>query len=162
MIANLYKHFNERDNEKTYKFIAFGKEEKGLIGSRVWVDAIPRSKRKNYCAMVNFDSFGFVDVWALESISDSSLINLAKETASKRNFVFETRNYPGASSDSKSFQQKNIPAITLSGLDDNWRKYLHQEGDQLDNINFSKVYENYLFAKDYLKRIDNRNCESFR
>lgn len=162
IVANLYKSFKSKNPNKTYKFVAFGKEEKGLIGSKAMVKDIPRRDYKKYCAMVNFDSFGFTNAWTLESISNSSLINLGKEVAEKRGFTFEVRNYQGASSDSKSFQQKNIPAITLSGLDDNWREYLHQEKDQIENVNFEKVFENLKFSYDFLNEIDVKPCSSFR
>ncbi len=162
LVANFYKYFKTRDNEKTYKFIAFGKEEKGLIGSKAMVKEIGENKKKNYCAMVNFDSFGFTDIWTLENISDKNLIDLAKKVADKRNSRFAVKNFKGASSDSKSFQDAEIPAITLSSLDENWRDYLHQDKDQVDRINFDKIYENYLFSIDFIKEIDESSCEDFR
>ena len=162
IIANLYKALKNKKNKKTYKFVAFGEEEKGLFGSKAMVENILRRERKNYCAMVNFDSFGFEDAWTFERISDSDLISLAKEAADQRDFVFKEKNFKGASSDSESFLHKNIPAITISGIDDNWRDYLHQEGDKLENMDIDKVYENYLFFVDYLNAIDKKTCDYFR
>lgn len=161
LVANFYKYFKNRNNKKTYKFVAFGKEEKGLIGSKAMVEEIGENK-KNYCAMVNFDSFGFTDIWTLENISDKNLIDLAKKVADKRNSRFAVKNFTGASSDSKSFKDAEIPAITLSSLDENWRDYLHQDKDQVDRINFDKIYENYLFSIDFIKEIDESSCEDFR
>jgi Zn-dependent M28 family amino/carboxypeptidase len=162
ILANLYRNVKAGANDKTYKFVAFGKEEEGLIGSKALVDDIPNREVSNYCAMVNFDSFGFTETWTLETISDSSLINLAKEIAAARGETFAVMNFSGASSDSKSFRRKNIPAITLSGLDDNWREYLHQDKDQLEHINFDKVYGNLEFSFQYLKAIDGKPCGYFR
>ncbi len=162
LVANLFQNFKDKKNEKTYKFVAFGKEEIGLKGSKAMAAKIPNRDVKKYCAMVNFDSFGFTDVWTLETISDSSLINLAEEVADERNDNFEIKNFSGASSDSKSFQQRNIPAITLSGLDDNWRDYLHQDKDQLENVNFEKVFENLEFSHAFLRAIDSKPCGYFR
>ncbi len=162
IVANLYKTFKDRDNQKTYKFVAFGKEEKGLHGSEAMVLAIPQSQRQNYCAMVNFDSFGFTDLWALKSISDQSLMNLAYEVADNYGYTFEIIDYERASSDSKSFKDRNIPAITLSGLGDDWRKFLHKDTDQLENIDFDKVFDNFKFSYQYLNELDARPCSSFR
>lgn len=162
LIANLYKKFKTQKNNKTYRFIAFGKEEKGLIGSKAMVKAIPESQKKNYCAMVNFDSFGFTDLWALSNTSDKKLIDLAEKIAVKRNSRFEEITYFGANSDSQSFKNDGIPSITLSGLDDKWRNYLHQDTDQVKNMNFDKIYENFLFSVDYLKAIDSKSCADFR
>lgn len=162
IVANLYANFKDQKPDKTLKFVAFGKEELGLKGSRAMVEEIPRRDVDKYCAMVNFDSFGFTDIWTLETISDKSLINFAKEIAQKRNQPFAVKNFTGASSDSKSFRQRNIPAITLSSLDDNWRDYLHQDKDQLENINFEKVFRNLEFSYQYVKAIESKPCGHFR
>ncbi|MGI8670002.1 MAG: M28 family metallopeptidase [Aridibacter sp.] len=162
LTANLYKQCKTQNNQKTYKFVAFGKEEKGLIGSKAMVKAIPENQTNKFCAMVNFDSFGFTDLWALGNASDKKLIELAKKVAEKRKVRFEEITYFGASSDSRSFQKAGIPSITLSGLDENWRKYLHQDSDQIKNINFDKIYENFQFSIDFIKEIDEQSCGSFR
>lgn len=162
LVANLYLNFKATDNQKTYKFVTFGKEEKNLIGSRAMVENIPESQYKNYCTMVNLDSFGFTNVWALETISDKSMIDLAKEIADERGITFDIKDFGNASSDSKSFQKVNIPSITLSGLGDDWRDYLHQEKDKLEHLDFEKVFENFQFSYDYLNEIDGRLCDSFR
>ena len=162
IVANLYRSFREKRNEKTYKFIAFGKEERGLVGSKAMVARMNENAKKDSCAMINFDSFGFSDTWAPESISNNNLVVLAKEVAKKRNAEFEIREIKGASSDSKSFLDAGIPAISLSGLGKNWRNYIHRDKDILKNVSMNKVYENYLFSIDYLKEIDSKNCAEFR
>jgi aminopeptidase YwaD len=162
LVANLYKYFKKNESEKTIRFVAFGEEEKGLVGSTAMVKAIPEKQKKNYCAMVNFDSFGFSNLWTLESISDKKLIEIGKYVAQKRKQSFLLKNYMGASSDSKSFQEGGIPAITLSGVNDQWRLYLHQRKDQVENINFEKIYQNYKFSVDFLTLIEAKDCDSFK
>ncbi len=162
IVANLYRSLREKRNEKTYKFIAFGKEERGLVGSKAMVSRFDVDAKKSSCVMVNFDSFGFADTWAPKSISSKSLTALAREVAKKRNAEFEIRELKGASSDSKSFLDEGIPAITFSGLGNNWRNYIHRDKDVLKNVSMNKVYENYLFAIDYLKKIDSTSCVSLR
>ncbi len=161
IVANLYKSLANERNKKSYKFVAFGKEERGLLGSKAFVESISKDERSKQCAMVNFDSFGFSDLWALESISDNKLIDLGREIAKRRRVQFSIKNFKGASSDSRPFRDVGIPAITLSGLNDSWKDYLHKDGDQLKNLDAEKVYQNYLFALDYLREIDGRGCDSF-
>ena len=162
IIANLYKSLKNRRNEKTFRFVAFGDEEKGLIGSQEMVKAIPKKRLLRHCAMVNFDSFGFGNLWALQKTSDAPLINFAINLAGRKDLSFPVKNYPGASSDSRSFQLADIPSITMSGLGDNWKDYLHQDADQVAAINVDKVYQNYLFAREYLSEIDSESCDNFR
>ncbi len=162
LLANLYRTLKSKRRSKSYKFVAFGKEEKGLIGSRAMARSMSENEKNNSCAMINFDSFGFDNMWALQSISDRSLIEVGKEIAESRKQRFDIKNFRGASSDSKAFQEQGIPAITLSGLGNDWRDYLHQKGDQLKNVDTNMVYKNYLFALDYLNKIDSSKCQSFR
>ena len=161
ILANLYKSLKNRPNEKTFRFIAFGDEEKGLVGSKAMVKAIPKERLEKHCAMVNFDSFGFENLWALQKTSDASLINFAKNLAGRKDISFPVKHYPGASADSKSFQLAGIPSITMSGLGDDWKDYLHRDKDQVSEINTDKVYENYLFALQYLTEIDSKACGDF-
>ena len=162
IVANLYASFKDKNNQKTFRFVAFGDEEKGLVGSKAMARAIPKARLEKHCAMVNFDSFGFDDLWALQKTSDASLINFAKNLAGRRNVSFPVKNFKGASSDSKSFQVAGIPSITMSGLGDNWKDYLHQDSDQVSQIKMDKVYENFLFAEEYLTELDAESCGAFR
>ncbi len=162
ILANLLEAFKKSNNHKTLKFVAFGKEEIGLLGSKAMADAIQRQSPEKYCAMVNLDSFGFTEIWALESISDRSLIEIAGKIASRRGVDFAVKEYPGASSDSHAFRDAGIPAVTFSGLDENWRDYLHGKNDVTGAVNPSAVFESYLFALEVVKEIDRKPCRSFR
>lgn len=162
ILANLYKSLKTGRNEKTYRFVAFGDEEKGLIGSKAMVKAIPEERVLKHCAMVNLDSFGFDNLWALQKTSDAPLINFAKNLAGRKDISFMVKDFPGASADSRSFQLEGIPSITMSGLGDDWKNYLHQDTDQVSAIKVDKVYENYLFALDYLAELDSETCDAFR
>ncbi|MCB1025481.1 MAG: M28 family peptidase [Acidobacteria bacterium] len=162
ILANLYRELRAKENQKSYIFAAFDKEEKGLKGSKAMAGRIPAGELSNYCAMVNFDSFGFANTWALEDISDKKLIDLAASVAKKRNAGFLLKDFRGATSDSKSFREIKIPSITLSGLGDNWRKYLHKSEDKVENINFAKVFENFKFAGQFVAAIDPMPCAAFR
>ncbi len=145
--------------KKTYRFVAFGGEEKGLWGSGAMAKEIESSKSKKPCAMVNLDSFGFENTWALGNVSDRSMLMLAADLDRKRGSSLSIRTYQGASSDSQSFQKIGVPSITLSGLDRDWREYLHKEKDQVSNIDFDMVGENFDFARAFLLELDHISCE---
>lgn len=57
-LAHIYKSFKDVTPEKTLIFVAFGKEEKGLLGSKAMVKTIKKEEIEQYCAMVNIDSLG--------------------------------------------------------------------------------------------------------
>jgi len=45
IIANLYKYLLHFKSKKTFVFIAFDREEEGLVGSNAFASAIPKEKR---------------------------------------------------------------------------------------------------------------------
>lgn len=162
ILANLYRTLKDFDTQKTYIFAAFGKEELGLLGSDEMARAIPREKRSNYCAMVNFDSFGFAYPQVMTNISDTKLIELAKEVSDELKIPFGQARIENASSDSDSFRKQKIPAISIHGLSNKWREYLHGTKDKVENINIQSVYIAYRYALNYLVKVDAKNCGDFR
>lgn len=162
ILANLYRSMKDFTTAKTYIFAAFGKEEKGLIGSGAMADAIPKNERINYCAMVNFDSFGLSIPQALSNISDTSLMNLAAGVSEEMKIPFARAGIEMASSDSQSFRERKIPAITLHGLNNKWQDYLHNSRDKIDNLNLQSVYIGYRHGLIFLSKIENKPCDAFR
>ncbi len=162
IIANLYRTFKQFSTEKTYVFVAFGKEELGLVGSDAMAKEISKDKRQNYCAMVNLDSFGLAYPQVMANTSDAKLIDLAKAVAKDMKLPFAQASIELASADSESFRRQKIPAVTIHGLSNKWQEYLHQTRDKLDNVNPQSVYLGYRYGLVYLSRIDENPCGAFR
>jgi putative aminopeptidase FrvX len=162
VLANLYRTMKDFTTQKTYVFAAFGKEELGLLGSDEMARAIPKEKRANYCAMINFDSFGFTYPQVMKNISDSKLIDLAKETSKELNIPFAQAAIEFASSDSESFRKQKIPAMSIHGLSNKWQEYLHGSKDKVENVNVQSVYIAYRYALNLLAKIDAKGCGDFR
>lgn len=162
ILANLYRTVKNLTTQKTYIFVAFDKEEMGLLGSEAMAKEIPKEKRKDYCAMVNFDSFGFSYPQALRNISSDSLINLAKEVSDEMKIPFAKAGIEFASSDSDSFKRRDIASISLHGLNDQWQDYLHTPNDKISKVNMKSVYYGYRHGLVFLSKIENKPCDSFR
>lgn len=162
ILANLYRTLRAFDTNKNFVFVAFGKEELGLIGSEEMARAIPKEKRINYCAMVNFDSFGLSFPQAMTNISDTKLIDLAEKTSDELKLRFAKAAIQNASSDSQSFRNQKIPAITIHGMSDKWQEFLHSSKDKVENVNAQSVYFGYRFGLNYLAKIEAKECGEFR
>ena len=161
IIANLYKTLKPLKTRKTYKFVAFGKEEQGLIGSRAMVKSLSDSDRSGICAMVNFDSFGLAYPQAMGNVSSPKLVDFAETTAKAMKMPFAKAAIRGASSDSAAFMAKKIPAITIHGMNNNWRKYLHSSNDKVKNVKSASVYFGYRFGISLLAGIEAKPCNAF-
>lgn len=162
ILSHLYRTMRQFETEKTYIFVAFGEEESGLVGSDRMAKAIPKERRESYCAMLNFDSFGLSYPQAMSNISDRKLMDLAESVSKELKLPFSRAAIEGASSDSASFRQQKIPAVTIHGMNDKWRQFLHGAGDNLENVNVKSVYIGYRFGLNFLAKIDASGCGDFR
>ena len=163
ILANLYATFLNAATDKTLVFVAFGREEEGLIGSKAMADGIPKERRLEYCAMVNFDSFGLAYPLVLSNTSSPRMTSFAKELAAEVKMPFSEASLAGvADADSSSFLHKDIPSITFSGLSNKWPEILHSSKDKLEAINAQSVLIGYRFGTLYLDRLDSKPCSAFR
>jgi Zn-dependent M28 family amino/carboxypeptidase len=119
-------------------FLAFSGEEKGLFGSRAYVDH-PLIGLEKCVAMVNMDMIGRNDPDSLElggAGHSPELTALAVEMNKEAGFkIKETDEHTGRS-DQASFSAKKIPVLFF--FTGEHRDY-HQVGDSADKINFDKL-----------------------
>lgn len=161
IIANLFRTLRGFTLQKTYKFVAFGQEEKGLVGSENMARAIPKDDRKKYCAMVNLDSFGLAAPQVLANMSDRKLTRLAKTVAKRFKLRFSQASLD-ARADSQSFRNVGIPSITFHGLSNRFDKFIHSKKDTLENTKARSVYLGYRFALQFIIDLETSKCDAFR
>jgi Iap family predicted aminopeptidase len=162
IIAHIYRYLREVETDKSYIIAAFDQEEEGLKGSREMVKKMTETERGNVCSMVNFDSFGQGYPIALRNASSSKLVKFAEDFAKESKVKFQAVTIEGASSDSASFVEKKVPAITLSGLTGNWQNILHSANDQIERVNMDSVYLGYRFGLVFISKLDPLPCSNFR
>ncbi|MDQ3322228.1 MAG: M28 family metallopeptidase [Acidobacteriota bacterium] len=162
IITHLFKTLRRIETEKSYVFVAFDQEEKGLLGSEAMAKVIPKEKRGQYCAMVNFDSFGFASPMILQNASSFKMISAAKKLGKENDFKLIDAEIIGADADSSSFKSRDIPAITFGGLDGSWRNFLHTRNDKIEKINMKSVYLGYRFGLMFISRLDSTGCQEIR
>jgi Zn-dependent M28 family amino/carboxypeptidase len=161
-LAHVYKTLKPLSLKKTIVFVAFGKEEAGLAGSREMAQAIKNEEVNQYCAMINLDSFGLALPQAADNMSSGKMIELAASVSRQMEVKFAHTSIPNAASDSNSFLSRKIPAITLHGLNNEWPKLLHTGNDQVSKVNPASVYLGYGLALAMVGEIDKVSCETFR
>ncbi len=128
-------------NKRSILFIAFCGEEKGLFGSRYFVEN-PLIPLGNIVAMFNLDMVGRNSVDSLMIVGterNPSLRNII-EMANKESVNFSLNMIPNnminGSSDHKSFMNKNIPDVFFhSGKENDY----HKVSDEASLINYEKA-----------------------
>jgi hypothetical protein len=161
-LAHLYRSLKDAPLKKTVLFVAFGKEEKGLVGSHAMVDALSRDQASQYCEMINIDSFGLGPPQAADNMSSKKLGAFAAALAKEMKIPFHHASIVGADADSSPFLGKKIPAITLHGLNNEWPSILHSRNDQASKISPVSVYLGYRLALALALRLDATPCNEYR
>ncbi len=161
-VAHIYRTLKDTPLRKNVIFVAFGEEEKGLVGSSGMSDKIKKEQAAEYCAMINIDSLGVGIPQTLDNISSKTLIDFTGNLAKEMSVPFAHARVDNASSDSASFIRKKIPSVTIHALNDDWPKILHTGNDQASKINHESVYLGYRLALALLVRIDESDCQAFR
>lgn len=162
IMAHVYKTLRPLDTAKSYVFVAFDQEEAGLKGSSKMLKALTESDIGKMCSMVNFDSFGQAYPMGLKNASSPKMLRLAETLGKESGFKFNSIEIAGASSDSASFIEKKVPAITLSGLASNWTDILHSSSDKLEKVNIDSVYMGYRFGVVFISKLDSAGCGEFK
>src|SRR5215813_7636643 len=161
-VAPIYRAVKNLPLKKNIVFVAFGQEEKGLLGSSAMAGAIKKEEVAEYCAMINIDSLGLGRPQVADNMSNKKLIDFTENLAKEMNVPFAHGPIAGGDSDSTSFNRKKIPALTILGMTNDWQKILHSSNDNPSKVNHESVYLGYRLALALLLRVDEADCQAFR
>jgi len=161
-MAHIYQTFRQILTNKSILFTAFGKEEVGRLGSKAMTDSIEKSQRLRYCAMVNLDSLGMGPPQVIESISSKKLTLRVSDLAAQMHVPFARQPLYGPDSDSSSFRDRGIPAITIHGLSGEIFQLIHTPNDQPAAVKAERVHLAYRLALALVANIDDCKCDEFR
>src|SRR5439155_3070077 len=106
--------------------------------------------------------FGLARPFAMENTSSPSLIALAKDSAANLDIPFYTVPIRAGDADSSSFIARKIPAITLSGLSNEWQEILHSPNDQSSKVIPLSVYLGYRLALLMWTKMAAAPCPAYR
>ena len=161
-LTHLYRTLKDIPLKKTLVFVAFGREEKGLIGSRAMTRNIDTVQAAGYCAMINIDSLGLGPPQVADNMSSKKLARFTGELAKEMEIPFGHASIGRANSDSSSFVAKKIPAVTIHGLNNDWSTILHSKHDQVAKVNAASVYLGYRLALAMIVKLDASSCDAYR
>jgi hypothetical protein len=161
-MGHIYRSVRMIEQKKTLLFVAFDNEEKGLVGALAMANAIPKEDLPRYCAMINVDSFGLAEPFAMANTSSLPLMKVAEDAASELQLPFHSAPITGAGADSSAFLARKIPAMTLAGVANDWPSILHTVKDQKEKVDARSVYFGYRLALAVWNRVDQSECKAFR
>jgi hypothetical protein len=99
----------------------------------------------------------------LDNTTTAKLRDYVRVIARRLDVPIATAGLAGiADTDSSSFKDGGIPAVTLHGLTDDWRRILHGPRDTPDMIKSASLYLGYVLTVNLLARLDGCECNAFR
>ena len=161
-LSHLYRTLKDLPLKKTLIIVAFGKEEKGLVGSRAMTKGITKEQAAEYCAMINIDSLGLAPPQVADNMSSTKLMKFTEKLAKDMKIPFSHARILGADSDSSAFVDKKIPAVTIHGMSNEWPKILHTGNDQISKVNHLSVYLGYRLALAMIVELDGSPCAAYK
>jgi hypothetical protein len=161
-LTHIYRTLKDVPLKKTLIFTAFGKEEKGLVGSRAMANSLGAEQISDYCAMINIDSLGLAPPQVAEKMSSRKLGDFVAELAKEMKIPFGRVGLKNADSDSTPFRTKKIPAVTIHGLSNDWPNILHGRNDQASKVSPSSVHLGYRLALAAITRLDESHCAAYK
>jgi Peptidase family M28 len=156
LLPSLFYSLRSQVNRCTFLFVGFAGEEKGLVGSRYYVQQLAPELRARIKAMVNFDTLGLGPTKVWVSHADPKLFSLLEGEADDLGLPLGGVNVDGVgSADSEPFSQINIPRITIHSVTQETFPILHSKRDKIDAVNMDDYYATYRLLAGYLRALDN-------
>ncbi|MBX2945689.1 MAG: M28 family peptidase [Cyclobacteriaceae bacterium] len=161
-LLQVAKYLGQHPPKRSILLVAVTSEEKGLLGSRWYVDH-PLVPLEKHVLNINCDGVGYNDKSIITSISLGRTSADAKILTAAKAFGLGVGGDPDPKegfyerSDQVSFATKGIPAIKLqpglAKMDDEIRKYYHRQADEVSTLDFdylTKFYKTFVYAVSLL------------
>ncbi len=114
------------------KFIAFGAEEIGLLGSTAYINSLSRKENQSVIAMINYDMVGvgeYFEFLTVEETDNIQLIGVAQNALEKMGYTPEISNTER--SDHAPFSYAGIQAVDIQMSP---AEYYHTDMDTIETI----------------------------
>ena len=155
LLPSLFSDLASVSRRHTFVFVGFTAEERGLIGSKFYIGQLGKEELKGISAMVNLDSLGTSQTKLELDRGDKKLASALHLVALHYNLPLSVMNvHRVGRSDSDSFQDRHVPAISIHSLNNETFPILHTTRDQIDKIRMDDYYDTYRLVDVYLAYLD--------
>ena len=157
LIMKLYEFFTKNPPKRTLRFIWCGSEERGLLGSKAYVNSLSEEELSKIIFNINVDVAGTVLGTEYASImADNALVDYVDYISNEIAYPIVTRQ-DIYSSDSIPFSDKGIPAINLMRFGRPGAAHIHDRHDTMLFISKESLDKSYLFLEYLSNKLINAN-----
>lgn len=155
MVANLYQALHGTQPEATIVFIAFAREEEGLIGAQTYVRSLDKAKRGKIDAMINLDTLAVDGTFSWKNNSTRAVLDRLAQVSRESGHALKEDYLNGGDADSSVFRDAGIPAVTVYGASqDVIFDIIHSERDNMSAFNLGHYKNAYLLVLEAIKSLD--------
>jgi Zn-dependent M28 family amino/carboxypeptidase len=156
----LLRHFKENPPIRTTKFVWYGSEEIGLLGSKAYL-AAHEEELKKHLLMVNVDVAGSILGKERAMVTaEQSLVDYIDHMAKIKGFPLKVEQSI-YSSDSTAFADAGIPSVTFCRFAPAGGAFIHTRNDIIDFISPEALGKTTIIAKEFSESIVNSVVFSF-
>jgi len=155
MVTNLYQAMKDVETDATIVFVAFAREEEGLLGSRRFVTSLPQEALGRIDSMINLDTLGVDGTFSWGNNSTRSLLDLVQQVAAAEKRDLREITLWGGDADSSTFRDHDIAAVTLFGASPDviW-DIIHSAADTIAAFSLPHYRNAYLLTLAFIKALD--------
>lgn len=154
IIMELLRHFKENPPIRTVKFIWYGSEEVGLLGSHAYLKA-HEEELKKHLLMINVDVGGSI-LGQEEALvtAEQSLVDYVDHMAKIKGFPLKVTQ-DIYSSDSTAYADAGIPSLTFCRFAPNGGAFIHSRNDIIDYLSAEALEMTTIITKEFSDSIIN-------
>lgn len=147
LIMKLLEYFKENKPLRTVKFLWCGSEERGLLGSKAYINNLSEESIEKIIFNINVDVAGTILGTEYASImAEEALVNYVNYVSNEINFPIVSRQ-DIYSSDSIPFSDKGIPAVNLMRFGPRGAAHIHDRYDTMSFISEESLKHTYTFLE---------------
>lgn len=155
LLPSLYQSLRQRPRKHTFIFVGFTDEEKGLVGSSLYVKHLTKEQLSAAKAVVNLECLGLTPTKVWASMANPKLLDDLIKVATTINVKLNGVNVERVGNDdTQAFRDHKVPVITIHSVTQETLPVLHSRRDNLGAINLDYLSESYRLVGTYLAYID--------
>ncbi len=154
IIMELLRYYKENPPMRTLKFVWYGSEEVGLLGSQAYLKA-HEEELKKHLLMINADVGGSIlgCEWALVT-AEQSLVDYIDHMAKIKGFPLKVEQSI-YSSDSTAFADAGIPSVTFSRFAPDGGDGIHTRNDVINYLSAEALEKTTIITREFSESIVN-------
>ena len=145
-VIELMEYYLNNPHERTLKFMWFGSEEVGLLGSKAYIEK-HKEELKNFDFLINIDMIGVVLGYDIACCSaEGDLVSYINYLGKINGFPIKARQ--GVySSDSTPFADAGVPSLSFARLSSPGGAQIHTRKDVIDFLDEKNYYKTCEFME---------------